>query len=237
MSYKEITIYTPPGTTPHIAAEDDAFIHHSLMRGKSGILGSLVCTKQDNTTVRLSGGGVSSKGYVMYIPDGDYCDLSVANGSQGMMRHDLVVAQFTKGGGDVADEHTFAVVQGTPSTAPTDPSLTTSALTASGDVYQTALFRIVINGLEIQSVEQVGVGAAEVTDAASAAVCSGNAASATKLATARTISLAGDVTGSVSFNGTANATITASVKKVKGKNIFIQSSTPTGAASGDLWFW
>jgi hypothetical protein len=40
---------------------------------------------------------------------------------------------------------------------------------------------------------------------------SANAASATKLATSRTISLTGDVTGSASFDGTANASITATV--------------------------
>jgi hypothetical protein len=40
---------------------------------------------------------------------------------------------------------------------------------------------------------------------------SGNAVSATKLATARTLALSGDVTGSVTFDGSANATITAVV--------------------------
>jgi len=40
---------------------------------------------------------------------------------------------------------------------------------------------------------------------------SGNAGTATKLATPRTISLAGDVTGSVSFDGSANVSITATV--------------------------
>ena len=39
----------------------------------------------------------------------------------------------------------------------------------------------------------------------------GNATSATKLQTARTISLTGDVTGSVSFDGSANANITATI--------------------------
>ena len=39
----------------------------------------------------------------------------------------------------------------------------------------------------------------------------GNAATATKLATARTISLTGDVTGSATFDGSANVTITATV--------------------------
>lgn len=39
----------------------------------------------------------------------------------------------------------------------------------------------------------------------------GNASTATKLATARTLALTGDVTGSVSFDGASNATITATV--------------------------
>lgn len=43
------------------------------------------------------------------------------------------------------------------------------------------------------------------------ATLSGNASTATKLATARTIALAGDVTGSVSFDGSANVSITATV--------------------------
>ena len=41
---------------------------------------------------------------------------------------------------------------------------------------------------------------------------SGTAAAATKLATARTISLGGDVIGSTTFDGTANVTINATVK-------------------------
>ena len=41
---------------------------------------------------------------------------------------------------------------------------------------------------------------------------SGNAATATKLATARTISLTGDVSGSVSFDGSANASISATIE-------------------------
>ena len=47
--------------------------------------------------------------------------------------------------------------------------------------------------------------------ATTAAACTGNAASATKLATARTISLTGDVTGSVSFDGSANVSIVTTV--------------------------
>ena len=45
----------------------------------------------------------------------------------------------------------------------------------------------------------------------SAGECTGNSDTATKLATARTISLSGDVTGFASFDGSANASITATV--------------------------
>ena len=47
--------------------------------------------------------------------------------------------------------------------------------------------------------------------ATTAAACSGNAATATKLAAAKTISLTGDVTGSTSFDGSGNVSITATV--------------------------
>ena len=47
--------------------------------------------------------------------------------------------------------------------------------------------------------------------ATTASSCSGNAATATKLANARNIALTGDVTGSASFNGTAAASIAATL--------------------------
>lgn len=47
--------------------------------------------------------------------------------------------------------------------------------------------------------------------ATTASTCTGNAGTATKLATARTISLTGDVSGSTSFDGSGNVSITATV--------------------------
>lgn len=66
----------------------------------------------------------------------------------------------------------------------------------------------------------------------------GNAATATKLATARTIGLSGDVSGSVSFDGSLDATITAVVaddshnhiiSNVDGLQAALDSKQPTGA--------
>lgn len=51
----------------------------------------------------------------------------------------------------------------------------------------------------------------DLNTSGSSASCTGNAATATKLATARTISLTGDVTGSVSFDGSRDASMEVAV--------------------------
>ena len=155
MSYKAITIFTPAGTEPHITAEDDAFIHDSLLGGRSGILGSLSCTKLSNTSIRLAGGGVSNGGYILYIPKNESHELAVAAGTQSLRRHDLVVAEFRKGGGAEADSHVFKVIKGTASADPSDPALTQSDLLTAGSVRQLALFRLVIDGVSLSAVERV----------------------------------------------------------------------------------
>ena len=65
----------------------------------------------------------------------------------------------------------------------------------------------------------------------------GNAASATKLQTARTISLTGNVTGSASFNGTANASISATIANnaVTTARIADKAVTPAKMASDPVY--
>lgn len=53
--------------------------------------------------------------------------------------------------------------------------------------------------------------AGSATSATTASTCTGNSATATKLSSAKTISLTGDVTGPTSFDGSGNVSITATV--------------------------
>jgi hypothetical protein len=59
----------------------------------------------------------------------------------------------------------------------------------------------------------------------------GNAATATKLETARTIALAGDVSGTATFDGTSNITINA-VSALNANTLLTQIKTIDGAGSG-----
>ena len=106
MEQKAITIYTPSSAAPHISAEDDAFIYHSLLGNKSGILGALSCVKTAANAVRLSGGGVAYNGRILWIPTGETLGLTIVDGAV-----NRVVAEFTAGGGDVADTYEIKVTQ------------------------------------------------------------------------------------------------------------------------------
>lgn len=156
MSQKAITIYTPPETAAHIAAEDDAFIHRVITGADSGILGNLQCVKVDNNTVRLSGGGVSNYGYILWIPDSETLELAIDNGTIGYNRIDIVTAVFTRGGNSTADTHVLKVIKGTATTGTaTAPTLSASNLLNSGDINQIAIFNVYISGTEITKITQI----------------------------------------------------------------------------------
>lgn len=155
MSQKAITIYTPASASPHITAADDAFIYDSLLSNQSGILGNLICEKVGDNTVRLSGGGASNQGYILRIPEGENEDLTITSGGAGNQRYDLVVSEFTKGGGDLADAHVLKIVTGKASTSPSDPDLITSTIINTGDVNQVALFRVILDGTTISAIETI----------------------------------------------------------------------------------
>jgi hypothetical protein len=85
---------------------------------------------------------------------------------------------------------------------PSTGTLTASNLAGSGSA---------ITGLNADNLASGTVPASRLTGTYGISI-TGNAATATALQTARTISLSGDVTGSVSFNGTANADIVATIQ-------------------------
>ena len=160
MGQKAITIYTPVGTSAHIFAEDDAQLNRARFGG-SGITmadNKLACTVINDNTVRLASGQYSNQGYMISVTGGSTEDLTVTSGTAGAYRHDLVVAEFIRGGGDTSDQHTFKVIKGTDSSTEsgaTDPDLTQNDLSQGGNTRQEALYRIYISGTTIDHVERV----------------------------------------------------------------------------------
>ena len=160
MGQKAITIYTPADTSAHIFAEDDAQLNRARFGGSGITLADnlLACTIINDNTVRLASGQYSNQGYMISVTGGSTEDLTVESGTAGAYRHDLVVAEFLRGGGDVADTHVFRVVKGTESPTEAgalDPELTQDDLSQGGSQRQEALYRILVNGTTLAGVQRV----------------------------------------------------------------------------------
>lgn len=221
MASKAITIYTPPETAPHIGAQDDAFIYDTLLGGRSGVLGDLTCTASDANTLTLSGGGVSNRGYVMYVPAGETQTLTVPSCEQGLWRIDIVAAAFTKGGGTTADTHVFTVIRGEESDDPTEPEVESTAPEAAGDVSRTALFRVFVGG----------DGIVDVMTLAQDAVAAG------AMSPELDVLIDGDVSGEGFAADPKTLQLSLTVNRIGGKTVYIQQEEPLTAEVGDLWIW
>lgn len=160
MAQKAITIYTPPTADAHIYAEDEAQ-HNRARFGGSGITqadGMLACTKVDNNTVKLESGLYCLQGYMLSVSGGTTQNLIIDSGTVGQYRKDLIVAEFTRGGGAVADKLEFKIVKGTQAaseSAAADPSLAQNDLSAGGSTRQEPIYRILISGAVLSTITQI----------------------------------------------------------------------------------
>lgn len=160
MAQKAITIFTPDTEDPHIYAEDDAQVHRAIFGG-SGITDAderLAATIVDNNTVRLASGLYCNSGYLHVVPAGETLALTIGSGTAGVYRRDLIVSEFVRGGGSIADTLEFKVIQGTEASSLNEaqrPTLVQNDIAAGGSTRQEALYEVVINGTTITEVNRI----------------------------------------------------------------------------------
>ena len=80
----------------------------------------LAATAISATSVQLADGIISHQGCTASIPYGSTESVTIGNGTQGMLRIDLIVARYTKDAGTGVEDMELAVIQGTP--AASNPS-------------------------------------------------------------------------------------------------------------------
>lgn len=187
--------------------------------------GSVVASGKDDTINIVGGSGITTSGATDVITVTSTDTLQTVTDRGAVTNNDIQVADIT------AVDGTFTgnmVVGGNLTVSGTMTTVNTETINLADNI-------IVLNsnetgipsqdgGIEIErgtsanksllwkeSTTRWSVGSDSFEAASFIGSLAGNANTATQLATARTISLTGDVTGSVSFNGTANVSITAVV--------------------------
>ena len=115
--------------------------------------------------VQIADGIMIGQGNTAEIPYGTSETLTIENGSQGMLRTDLIVARYTKAAGTAVEAMELVVIKGTPAASnPATPAYTTGSIADGDTLVEFPLYQVNIDGISITSVDAL-VSTVSVLDA------------------------------------------------------------------------
>lgn len=157
MALEIVTGYTGK---PHITSQQDAILNAaSLGTGGKYILSvgkQLSYELISNTLVRINGGYAINQGRLMGMNVDDYEELDISVGVAGSKRCDLIVIHYSKDSSTGIEKAELKVIEGTAGADYVDPEYLDNNL--FGETYledDLVLYRVKINGLSIETIEQV----------------------------------------------------------------------------------
>jgi hypothetical protein len=108
-----------------------------------------------NNQVRISDGELMMQGRHIKLDPGTYVDLAIDNGAQAYLRHDIIVARYTRDTDTGVEECSLVVIKGIAAASdPADPAHVTGDLNGNKDrQHDFPLYRVKLNGLTLEGVE------------------------------------------------------------------------------------
>lgn len=157
MAVEIVTGYTGK---PHITSQQDAVLNAaSLATGGKYVLSvgkQLSYELISNTLVRINGGYAIDQGRLMGMNADDYEELDISVGLAGSKRCDLIVIHYSKDSSTGIEKAELKVIEGTAGADYVDPEYLDNNL--FGENYledDLVLYKVKINGLSIETIEQV----------------------------------------------------------------------------------
>ena len=151
-----ITGYTG---SPHVTAEQDRDVNIGIFGAESYVLrtgSQLKAEVSSNNEIKVRDGVIMHQGCAASIKKNTYDSLTIANGSQGMKRVDLIVARYSRDQNTKEESLVLNVIQGTPKeSGPAVPGYTTGDIQAGDLIADMPLYQVTLNGLNITEVKQL----------------------------------------------------------------------------------
>lgn len=146
--------------SPHITSVQDRALNQGLAGKGTYILDTgqnLSVEIATSNEIHIKDGGLLFQGCLAVVEKGTYDTVTIANGSQGMKRKDLIVARYTYSAQSQTESVAWATVQGTPDAAnPVVPEISnTGDIQALDPLVDTAVFVVTLDSVSIVSVEPV----------------------------------------------------------------------------------
>ena len=138
-----------------VSAKDDALFYNAMIQ-KNGVWkygNELNYEIISANQINIKDGFVTAQGrnYVIYPNEVD--SLTIENGKANTKRHDLIVYEVSKT--SEGEKVGLKVVKGTNATTPVDPNLIQEDTLASGSIYQMPLYRVRLNGINVEGVDDL----------------------------------------------------------------------------------
>ena len=145
---------------PHITAQEDRDLNIGLV-GNSltdvyvlNVGQQLAADIVSANEIRIRDGILVLQGCAASIDYGAYDSLTISNGSQGMLRTDIIAAQYSKDGDTNIESLELVVVEGTPAASdPQPPTLQGGDVQGGDSLVQVPLYQVNIDGVAIDSVD------------------------------------------------------------------------------------
>lgn len=107
-----------------------------------------------NNSIRIFDAVYCIQGRRDVIPASGYTDVTIANGTQGMNRNDIIVRRYKKDESSEIETTEYAVIKGTPNAGEAvDPEVTIGDIRTGATLHEMKLYRVKIKGLNITAVE------------------------------------------------------------------------------------
>ena len=231
----------------HITAQQDRDINSAIFTNGVYILNigsKMSATIVSANEVTIADGLIIAQGCAAEIARGTSESMTIDNGTQGMLRKDLIVLRYTKNASTGVEDMELDVIKGTPAASnPATPSYTSGSIAAGDTLAEFPLYTVNLSGITIQSVTR-NVGYAEVASvSALEAVRSALQSSINSLSS--TLTTVSNRVGTATLNTTAKnamAAINELLGKITTANSNITSvtnrvsalETKTGGFSGTI---
>lgn len=196
---------------PHITAQQDRNVNMGIFGSGTYIvdMGSkLAATVVSANEITIANGLLVAEGCTAEIERGASESLEIENGSQGMLRTDLIVARYTKASGTGVEDMQLAVITGTPAASnPADPSYNTGSIASGDTLVDFPLYKVSLNGISIESVTRIPViaGVAKTSDV--------SAVSSALSTLSNTVTTLSNKIGNTAM-GTVATTVTAAIREL-----------------------
>lgn len=133
----------------HVTSAQARNFHAGLAGPGQYVMGGLTATMTTANTCHIAPGVACFNGADVEVPAGGE-DVTIDNGTQGMMRHDLVVLRYVLDASEQTEDVSLTVVKGTPAASdPQDPAYNSGSILDGTSPCDMPLWRIPLDGVAV----------------------------------------------------------------------------------------